>query len=174
MNQLYGTQVQVKNTVHKKGFALITTLVLLTMLTILALSQISTNSTQTKMATNATDSETSFEKTEGTVNEATNKMINSSYTSDQFLQNGSGLYVFDQNATPLWQTLNWDSSVSAIRGFSGLAGSQANYIIEQLPSVVQPGQNLRSMTRIYRITGRTTGQSGQSSVLLQSTLQIQR
>ena len=58
MNHLYATQLPVKTAIHNKGFALITTLVLLTMLTILALSQISSNSTQTKIATNATDTET--------------------------------------------------------------------------------------------------------------------
>lgn len=165
---------EITNATYSKGFALITTLVLLTMLSILALSQISSNSTQTKMATNAADTEISFEKTEGAVSEATNKMINSTYTSEKFLQNGSGLYVFNKNTAPLWHTSNWDSSAFAIEGFAGLAGTKATYMIEQLPSVVQPGQNLRTMTRIYRITGRTTGQSGLSSVLIQSTLQIQR
>lgn len=157
---------------HKqKGYLLITTLVLLVMLTVLGLAQVSINSTQTKIAANATDSETSFEKAEGAVNEAVNKMTSYSINSSSFINNTNGLYLFNTNSTPIWQTVNWDSS-AAISSFSGSTNVQAKYLIEELPSVVQPGQNMKTLTRVYRITGRAVGQNGMSSVLLQSTLQL--
>ena len=155
------------------GFILLTTLVLLGMLTILGVSQISVNSTQTKVAANTTDSEISFEKTEGAMNEAIRKMINRTYSNDSFLNNTNGLYLFNQNAAPAWKTVNWDGG-AVITSFNGLSGSQASYIIEQLPSVVKPGQNMKTTTRIYRITARAVGQNGSSFVLLQSTVQIQQ
>jgi type IV pilus assembly protein PilX len=158
----------------QKGFILITTLVLLAMLTVLGVAQISINSTQTQVATNSTDSETSFEKTEGALNEGINKMLNNSYSMNSFVSNANGLYVFDQTATPKWKTVNWESSDLVIRSFSGLNGLQANYIIEQLPAVAMNGQNMKRTTRFYRITGRAVGQNGVSSVLLQSILQIQQ
>jgi type IV pilus assembly protein PilX len=161
------------NIKKQPGFILITTLVLLGMLTILGVSQVSINSTQTKVAANTTDSEISFEKTEGAMNEAIRTMINRTYSNDSFLKNSNGLYLFKQDTAPAWKTVDWGSG-AVITGFNGLSGSQAKYIIEQLPSVVKPGQNMKTTTRIYRITARALGQNGSSSVLLQSTIQIQQ
>ncbi len=69
-----------------------TTLVLMIMLTALAVTQVSLNSSQTRVAANATDSEISFEKAEGASNEAVNKIINHSYSSENFINNNNGLY----------------------------------------------------------------------------------
>ncbi|RUR06004.1 pilus assembly protein [Legionella sp. km772] len=162
------------NRKKEQGFILITTLVLLGMLTVLGVAQITINSSQTQIATNISDTETSFEKTEGAVNEAINRMLDHAYTASNFSNNNNGLYLFNQNNTPIWQTVNWDASGAVIRSFSGLNGPQASYVIEQLPSVVQPGQNMKALTRIYRITARSVGQTGNSSVLIQSTVQIQQ
>lgn len=159
---------------RQKGFILITTLVLMVMLTVLALIQVSNNSTQTRMATNSTDTEISFEKTEGALNEAVNKMIGNSYSSISFIRDANGLYVFNPDNPPIWGTVDWNSGTDVITSFGGSSGLTASYIIEQLPSVVQPGQNMKSSTRIYRITGRTVSGSGNFSTLLQSTLQIQQ
>jgi len=157
----------------QQGFILITTLFLLLMLTVLAVSQTASNTSQTQIATNATDSEISFEKAEGALNEAINRMLQNNYSIDLFANNSNGLYVFDSTKSPLWETVNWEGT-GVIRSFSGMSGLQANYIIEQLPSVVQPGQSMRTLTRMYRITGRAVGQNGVSSVLLQSTIQLQQ
>lgn len=158
----------------QEGFILITTLVLMIMLTVLAVTQVSLNTTQTQVARNSTTAEISFEKTEGALNEAINRMINHTYTSESFLNNTNGLYLFNQNDPPLWHEVDWDSSTSVINSFQGSTGLRASYIIEQLPSVVQPGQNMKSLTHVYRVTGRAIGEDGNSSVLLQSTIQIQQ
>lgn len=157
----------------QQGFVLIITLVLIIILTVLALTQISLNTTQTRIAANATESEVGFEKTEGAVNEAINLILNGTYNPTNFILNGNGLYLLDHNASSLWKTVNWSSSTATINSFQGDTSSQAKYIIEKLPSVIQPGQNMKSPTHIYRITARSVGASGNNSVVLQSTLKVQ-
>jgi type IV pilus assembly protein PilX len=141
------------------------------MLTVLGLAQVSINTTQTQIATNAADLEISFEKAEGAMNEAVNQMLANNYSTSSFINNANGLYLFDKDSPPKWQTVDWNTG-AVINSFSGSTRLQAKYIIEQLPSVAQPGQNMKALTRIYRVTGRAVGQNGASSVLLQSTLQI--
>lgn len=158
----------------QNGYILITTLVIMIMLTVLALTQISQNTSQTRIATNATDSEISFEKTEGAVNEAINQIINGTYNAQSFLLSNDGMYLFDQSATPLWKTINWASSSAVINSFQGNTSSQANYFLEKLPSVIMPGQNMKTPSNVYRITARSVGASGNTSVLIQSTIQIQQ
>lgn len=160
---------------RQKGYILITTLVLMIMLTAMSLTQVSLNTTQTRVATNAQDSMVGFEKTEGAANEAVNKLMNGTYTNTNFLQNSNGFYILDPNSSSaIWQTINWSGSSGVIPSFQGSSGAQADYIIEQLPSVVQPGQNMKTPTRVYRITARSVGASGNSSVLIQTTVQIQQ
>lgn len=158
----------------QKGYVLITTLVLMIMLTVMALTQVSMNSTQTRVAANATDSEISFEKTEGALNEAVNSIINGTYNPDSFLRNNNGLYLFDDSIAPLWKTLDWSNSNAVINSFQGQSGSNASYILEKLPSVIVPGQNMKTPANVYRITSRSTGANGNTSVLIQSTIQIQQ
>ncbi|AMP90643.1 pilus assembly PilX family protein [Legionella pneumophila] len=159
----------------QQGYVLITSLVLMSMLTVLALTQISQNTSQTRIATNATDSEISFEKTEGAVNEAINLVINGTYNPQSFLATNNGMYLFDQSAsTPLWKTINWSSGSAVINSFQGNTGAQASYFLEKLPSVIMPGQNMKKPSNVYRITARSAGASGDSSVLIQSTIQIQQ
>jgi type IV pilus assembly protein PilX len=157
----------------QSGYILLMTLIFLIILTVLALAEVSLNSMQTRVAANATDTEISFEKTEGALNEAINYLLNGTYSASNFLQNANGFYQLDPTAAPLWTTVNWSSSKAVINSFQGNTNSQASYIIEQLPSVVQPGQNMKTPTYIYRITARSTGASGHTAVLLQSTIQIQ-
>ena len=168
MNQLYSISQS-----RQQGYVLLTTLILMIMLTMLALTQVSLNTTQTRVATNVTDTEITFEKTEGAVNEAINNLNNGTYISASFLNNSNGLYLYNQNSAPLWKNVNW-SSGSVISSFQGKAGTQASYFIEKLPSVCQPGQNCKIPTNIYRITGRGLGANGNSSVVIQTTVQTQQ
>lgn len=158
---------------RQQGYVLLTTLILMIMLTMLALTQVSLNTTQTRVATNVTDTEITFEKTEGAVNEAINSINNGTYIAASFLNNSNGLYLYNQNSSPLWKTVNW-SSGAVINSFQGKSGNQASYFIEKLPSVCQPGQNCKTPTNIYRITGRGLGANGNSSVLIQTTVQTQQ
>lgn len=157
----------------QKGYVLLMALILLIALTVLALTEVSLNSTQTRIAANATDTEISFEKTEGALNEAINYLLNGTYSANDFLQNGNGLYVLDPTAAPLWKTVDWSSTAAVIKSFQGNSNSQSSYIIEQLPSVIRPGQNMKTPTFIYRITARSLGTNGNTALLLQSTILIQ-
>lgn len=152
----------------QQGFILIVALLLLLTLTIFALSGIALNSNQSRVAANAADSEVSFEKVEASLNRASSLLMNYTYNSTNFLQNQSGLYTWSATSSPVWQTVNWSGS-GVISGFSN-----SKFIIEQLPSVIKPGQNMNSLTRVYRITAQVTGQNGSSYVLLQSTVQMQQ
>lgn len=162
-----------KNATNEKGYILLITMILLIMLTVLAVTDVSLNTTQTRIAANATDSEICLEKTEGALNQAINNLLNGTYNANNFLNNNSGLYLLNPNNPPLWTTVNWSSSTSVIPSFQGYSNSQASYIIEQLPSVIQPGQNMKMPTYIYRITARSLGANGNTSVMLQTTVQIQ-
>nr|WP_237759450.1 pilus assembly protein [Legionella parisiensis] len=150
------------------------TMIFLLVLIVLALTAVSLNTTQTRIAANATDTEISLEKTEGALNEAINNLIKGTYDATNFLQNSNGLYVLNPTAPPLWSTANWSSSTSVISSFQGYSNTPASYIIEQLPSIIQPGQNMKTPTRVYRITARSIGASGNTTVMLQSTIQIQQ
>lgn len=158
---------------RQQGYVLLTTIVLMIMLTVLAVSQVSLNTSQTRVAANVTDSEITFEKTEGAVNEAINNLKNGTYNAANFLSNSNGFYLFDQTAAPLWKTINWASSSAVIQSFQGKSGSQASYFIEKLPSVCLPGQNCKLPSNLYRITARALGANGNSSVIIQTTLQVQ-
>lgn len=158
----------------EKGFILITTLIFMFMLTVLALSLVSTNSTQTQIAANMSDANITFQKTEGALNQAINLILNNNYAAGNFLLNNNGLYTFNPNNAPLWETVDWTNSGAVISSFDGATGTSASYIIEQLPSVVAPGQNAGRLTRIYRVTGQASGQNPNSRVMLQATVQIQQ
>ena len=156
----------------QKGYILLMTLIMLVMLTVLAVSEVSLNTGQTRVAANASDSEISFEKTEGSINQAINLLLKGTYTATSFAQNSNGLYTFNPNTAPLWTTVNWTSNAAVINSFQGESGSQASYIIEQLPSVIQPGQNMKNPTSVYRITARSLCASGNTSIMLQTTVQL--
>ena len=82
----------------------------------------------------------------------------------------NGLYVLNTNNAPLWTTIDWNNAGAVIMSFQGSSNTQAAFIIEELPSVIQPGQSAALQTHVYRITARAVGASGQSPVILQSTI----
>ena len=155
------------------GSVLIITLLVMLMLTILAVTKVSLNSTQTRIATNTADEQVAFQTAEGALNEATNNLLAGNYTTTGFLANAKGLYLFNANNSPLWTTVDWTSASSVVLSFQGGSNAQAAFIIEQLPSVLKGGQNSGIPTQVYRITVRAVGASGNSPVILQSTVQSQ-
>ena len=156
------------------GSVLIITLLLMLMLTIIAVTQVLFNITQTHIATNTADVQVAFQTAEGALNQATNNLLAGNYSSSSFLSNANGLYLFNQNNPPVWTTVDWTSPGAVIFSFQGNSNAQAAYIIEQLPAVVAPGQNANSPAQVYRITARAVGASGNTSVMLQSTEQVQQ
>lgn len=158
----------------KNGSVLIITLLLMVMLTIIAVSQLSFNSTQTHIATNTADAQIAFETAAGALNDGTNNLFAGTFTTSSFLSNTKGLYNFNPNDAPYWSTVDWTNNNAVISSFQGSSLGQSAYIIEQLPSVIRPGQSMGSSTQVFRITAHAVGASGNSAVILQSTLVIQQ
>ena len=160
--------------ISERGFALILTLILILMLSLLASSEMSMNTTQTRIASNASDQLIAFQTAEGALNDTINNLIAGQYTNESFLANANGYYLVNANNSPLWTTIDWTSNTAVIKGFQGDSYAQSTFFIEQLPSVIRPGQSFNLSTQMYRLTVRAVGASGNSPVLIQSTAQIQR
>ena len=161
-------------TTSSRGSVLIITLLLMLMLTIMAIAQVSFNTTQTHIATNTADAQVAFQTAEGALNEATNNLLAGNFAAINFLSNEKGLYLFNPNNAPVWSTVDWTNANAVVMSFQGKSHAQAAYMIEQLPSVVQPGQNANAPAQVYRITSHAVGASDNSSVILQNTVQIQQ
>jgi type IV pilus assembly protein PilX len=159
----------------QRGAVLMTTVILLLLITVLALSAVLMNSTQTRVAANSADSLIAYQTAEGALTEAENALLAGNYDVTQFAANTAGLYVLDAAAsTPVWsKPATWTTATAKISSYQGGSNAAAAYVIEKLPSVIRPGQNMKTPTQVYRITARAVGQSGNSPIILQSTLQIQ-
>jgi type IV pilus assembly protein PilX len=158
------------------GFVLLTALILVLILTILALAGVALNSTQTRVAANTAAQDVSFQAAEGALNQAQTNLLNGNYPQSAFNANNNGLYIYNQTTAPIWTTVNWSSSSSAIpvSNWSSLAsGVSAYYIIELMPPVAIPGQSFKTPAMVYRITAYATQASGGSPVMLQGLVQIQ-
>lgn len=166
------TTATIKHT--QPGSVLVLSLILLLVLTVMAVAEMSINSAQSHVATNSADEQIAFQTAEGALNEATNKLLARIYPTTSFLANANGLYLFNKDNAPIWTTVNWSSANDVIFGFQGSSHSQSGYIIEQLPSIIQLGQNMNYPAQVYRITARGVGASGNAAVILQSTVQIQQ
>lgn len=156
-----------------QGYALIATLMFMLTLTLIALAMMHLNTTQIKISTNDADSTVAFQTAEGALNQALNNVLAGNYPFSSFSQNTNGLYIYNPNNPALWTTIAWSGS-SVIAGFQGSAKNPAVFFIEQLPSVIQPGQNIKRPTQVYRITARSSGASGSTSCILQATVQTQQ
>jgi type IV pilus assembly protein PilX len=156
------------------GAVLLTTMMLLLMLTILALAAYALNTTQTRVATNAADSMVAYQTAEGTLSQARNALLDGTHADSSFAANANGLYILDTSAAPLWtRAATWSSETAVLQGFQGGSKEKGSYLIEKLPSVSRPGSDLKTQTRVYRITARAVGKSGGSPVILQSTVSVQ-
>lgn len=160
----------------QRGVVLLTTIIMLVLLTILALAAMSMNSTQTRVATNSADNLVAYQTAEAALNQAETALVSGSYTG--FGLNTQGQYTFSPGSTPLWaanlsNTSWWQSATNAIQGFQGGSNQAAAFVIELLPPVIKPGQGMNTLVNVYRITARAVGASGQSPVVLQSTMQVQ-
>lgn len=155
-----------------RGATLLVALVLLFILTLLAVSEVQFNSSETHMAANFADAQAAFQSAEGALNQAINFVHSGNYTPSTFLANTNGLYLSVPSNPPLWTTVNWSSASAVIQNYQGYSKAKAAYMIEQLPSVIQPGQSMRAMSLVFRITARALGPSGNSPVMLQCTVLV--
>jgi len=160
----------------QRGVVLIATAVLLVILTIISLAGVSMISTQTRVATNSADVQVAYQTAEGALNAAQNALIAGSIDPRLFLNNTAGYYTLDPSSAPVWANAQlWlpANAGKVAQGFQGGSAAKALYVIEQLPSVIKPGQDMKRPTQVYRVTARATGSSGNAPVVLQSTVQLQ-
>lgn len=162
---------------RQRGVVLIATAILLVVLTVIALAGVSMISTQTRVATNSADVQVAYQAAEGALSDAQNQLMAGNFQPGMFASNGAGLYVFDPSAPPVWADAHlWlPENASKVLTSSMPLGSKSSptYVIEQMPSVIKPGQDMKRPTQVYRITARAVGRSGNAPVVLQSTVQIQ-
>jgi type IV pilus assembly protein PilX len=152
----------------QRASVLITTLILMMMLTVLGLAMISLNTTQTRIATNSADAQAAYQTAEGALNQAAANLQAGNYSLPNFIANTNGLYIFDSASVPWWTTVVWTSAAGAIQCTTCGSSTNAAYIIEYLPAVNIPGSP--TPQRVYRITARAVGLSGNSPVVLQATV----
>lgn len=157
------------------GFVLLTALILVLVLTVLALAGVALTSTQTRVAANSASQDITFQAAEGALSQAQANLLAGNYAPSQFAANTNGLYVSNPANAPIWTTVNWSSSSSAIQSTWGHlpAGVSAAYVIEQLPSTVIPGEPMKGLPpRVYRITAYATQASGGAPVMVQGLVRI--
>ncbi len=164
---------------RSSGFVLLTALVMLLVLTISALVAMVYQANQARVAGNTANAQISFETGEGALRIAEGALLSGQYVNSPFTTAGNGgLYLFNPQATPVWaQSATWSGSGTTMASpYQGLSGAVPQIVIEQLPSVAMPGQNVASMqygggvqpSRVYRITVRALGANGKAPTMVQS------
>lgn len=163
---------------RQRGFVLLTALVMLLVLTLIALVAMSFEANQARVAGNTANAQIAFETAEGALRIAEGSLLSSTYAANQFVTGGAnGLYLFNPLSQPIWsQSSTWGGGNVIVSGFTGQSATAALVVIEQLPSVSLPGQNLASIqygggsppARVYRITARAVGANGKAPVMVQS------
>lgn len=157
---------------QEQGSTFLLTLILLAVITVIAVGEVAFNSTQTRIAANTADAQIALQTAEAAMNQATTQLLAGAYPPSLFIANTNGTYLLSLTASPVWNNANWASSAGVISSYQGASSAPAVYIIEQLPSVTLPGQNMRKPTFVYRITARATGASGNTPLVLQKIVLI--
>jgi type IV pilus assembly protein PilX len=160
----------------QRGAALITALLLLIVLTILGVSVMQMSRVQEKMAGNTRDSNVGFETAEGALRNA-EALIRIQPDRPNTCTDNSCAYRTDElgdvaNQNSAW----WATNGEAFKDGSGsqMTGVADNprYVIEQIaliPDVLDGGTDSGAYRTFYRVTARSTGASGLSNTIVQST-----
>jgi type IV pilus assembly protein PilX len=159
----------------QRGAALITALLLLVVLTILGLSVMQMSRVQEKMAGNTRDINVGFETAEATLRNA-EALIRAQPGQPIPCPDNSCPYRSDDLGDIANQPSDWwANNAQAFADGSGnpMTGVKDNprYVIEQiavLPDVPDPTDPAAIRT-FYRVTARSTGASGLSNTIVQST-----
>ena len=169
---------------RQQGFVLIVALVLLLVLTILGLAATQSTALEEKMAGNARNHDLAFQAAEAGLRAGEGGMRAALWNN--FTGDTAGQYFVNPAAlptTPIWETPGvWGNPASVI-SYPAVAATnipavaaQPQIVIEQLPPVSSPGQNLSQQQygggtppiQLYRITVLGTGGDSTSTVMLQS------
>lgn len=169
----------------QRGMVLVVALILLLVLTLLGLAATQNSALEEKMAGNLRNHQLAFQAAEAALRAAESGLNQALWTN--FTVNSGGLYLYNPNnppATPLWQTLDWNNPANVLtyaavanQPLPGPLAQQPEFIIEQMPPVPAPGQNVGAQQygagtptiQVFRITALGTGGSSSSQVMLQTT-----
>lgn len=155
---------------RQQGSVLIIALLFLLLLTLVGVTAMQSSTIEERMAGNARDSSIAFQAAEAALREAEDYLTQAVVGP---FDGSSGLYepaapdatqVWDDAGTS-WQT--WGGNISGV-------DSQPEYVIEELPTYVDPqgslaADDLGSPIQYYRITARGYGQSPNTVVMIQTT-----
>lgn len=169
---------------RQRGVALVVALLMLVLTLIITMAVVRPQALQSRMATNQQARNIALQSAEAALREAENGILTGQYSN--FAKNNGGLYLLDPASTSqakyldnsIWTTAGATLSYGgpSLTGNGPRAGATTQYIIEQLPSVANPGQALNgsqyggaaAKTKVYRITAYSTGPDGTAAVRLQS------
>lgn len=164
--------------VRQKGVVLIVALILLLVLTLIGIGVTQSTSLEERMAANARDKDLSFQAAEAGLRTGESGLEQALYTN---FDNTNGLYEYDPTQADIWTTIDWTKSANVVSSSAVSLASVAQqpvFIIEQLPPVPAPGQNLGATEygdtptiQLYRITALGTGGDTTSQSMLQTVYQ---
>lgn len=169
---------------YQQGVVLVMALIFLLVLTLIGVGVTQSTSLEEKMAANSRDKDLSFQAAEAALQIAQSGIRQDIYTS---FNGTNGLYTYDPTQLPVWNTINWGVSSNLVNypysnnGSNNPAPGTAQrpvFIIEKLPPVPAPGQNLGATEygdtptiQLFRITARGYGGDVQSQTVLQTVYQ---
>lgn len=160
---------------RQQGATLLIALMLLFIITLLTLNGVNTTILDSKIASNLRDRDLSFQTAEITLNEA-EKYIHNTYPLPVF--NGdNGLLPYEPETTrDLANDDIWDDYSHTEISLPSLLhiANTPEYVIEQLPSAGNVNGSLEAGLAVenayYRVTARSEGATGNSTVVLQSVI----
>lgn len=168
---------------HQRGVVLIVALILLLVLTMIGVGVTQSTSLEERMAANNRDKDLAFQAAEGGLRNGESGLLQGIYTN---FNNTNGEYEFDPTQPSIWTTINWSDSTKVIAyggtpltfGPSQPLPQQPVFIVEELPPVPAPGQNLGATEygdtptiQLFRITSLGTGGDTNSQAMLQTVFQ---
>lgn len=169
----------IRNPHNERGAAMVIALVMLLVLTILASASARMTLMEERMTGNTQDRNIAFQAAEAGLrageDEAQVPVL------PDFDVNADGLYTpADPGDPPVWETVDWEDADEVIvseelADAPGLlADASVAYIVEQLPRIPTPGEDLSADASVdeatfYRVTARGVGVGGNATVTLQTT-----
>lgn len=169
---------------RQEGMALIISLVLLTILTIGVMATARSISVSTRLATNVQTQNIAIQTADGTAKNAQGLIAQGAIAPTGYSGNANGQYVFNPQNPPVWAPspwlatpLNWSSATQAKQSsFGTLPAKIGAFVVEQLPPVIQKGENAgssvygtsRGQTSVYRVTARAVGPDGNRVATIQT------
>ena len=162
---------RMKPSQNEAGAALVVGLIVLGVLALLGITGMRDSTMQERMAGNELDRAAAFEVAEAAVRGG--EWFLSSETLPKFDGTGAFYEPAAAGATPVWKSAAWSNADSESYTDGVPAGAEARFVIEELGATDDSGVSLSSdspveVVQFYRVTGRGSGLSGTSEVLVQS------